>query len=482
MPLEFVLSQKGKRLLLHDNHIYREHRRSKNVIHWRCCYYEKRDWKCCAKVHTNSDKKYGQVLECFKPDEDKHNHIVEKSEIDALIVKEKIKKFAGKSADNPISIVAKATANISNTTSAMLPINKSLCRTVQRERAKILGGPALPTDVFELIIPEMFKVTLRGENFLHHDYNDNVKRILIYTTDDNLNILKKCRVWQSDGTFDTVPLIFQQLYSIHGLYKDNLIPLVYVLTTDKSQSTYKHILQEICKLKSGLRPVTLIVDFESGFINAFQEIFPNCAIHGCYFHFCQCVWRCIQRVGLQSTYQNDDEFSFQIRNLLALAFPRTDDVTHFYELLLKSEYYTVNKDLISPILDYFSRTWVMRKGKRGKILSSRFPISLWNCHDLVLNEDPRTNNKIEGWHRGFSSKINRSHATIWKFLNTIQLEQSLTENKISDIRAKKIIKPNKNTVDIKRDERLFRIVTDYLDSETNEIDYLNSIALNVYLH
>lgn len=476
MPLSFVLSQKGKKNLLHKNYLYREYYRGKNFVSWRCVYFDKN--KCTAKVHTTSDKKCGTVIE--KGDQIVHNHVLEMCDIQSVKVKNKIKKMASKTSESSMNIVGKCTTNICASTSSILPLNKSLCRNIQRQRVKILGGPALPTDVHSFIVPEMYQKSMRDEMFLYYDYNQDGKRILIYTTENNLKVLKKCKIWQGDGTFDTVPNIFDQLYTIHGRYKKNLIPLVYILTTDRKTETYKIILEKLIELQQGLNPSLFIVDFEMSFIKAFECVFPECDIHGCYFHWCQCVWRHIQSCGMQERYQNDQTFSYHIRKLLALSFVKPDDVKRYYETLIKSEYFVENKDYLKPLLEYFEPTWIQKVGRLGRMKAPKFPIELWNCFDCVVDDLPRTNNAIEGWHRGFSSKLNCSHASLWKFLYALQVEQSFTENKISDIIAKKIVPITKDKY-VKLNERILKIVSDYDNSDVDEIEYLESLALNIRL-
>lgn len=477
MPLSFVLSQKRKKNLVHDNYIYREYYRSKNAVHWRCVLFEEK--KCQAKIRTTSDHKCGKIIDtgnCTIT----HNHVSEKSDISVVKVKNKFKKMASTTAESSMNIVSKCTNDISSSTSSSLPLNKSMCKTIQRQRTKILGGPALPTDVNNFVVPDMFKKTLRGELFLLFDSNENGKRILIYTTMNNLKILKKCKVWQGDGTFDTVPNIFEQLYTIHGRYRGNLIPLVYVITTHRDKETYKKVLEQLSETMPGLKPSKLIVDFDLAFIYAFEEFFAECDIHGCYFHWTQCIWRKIQNLHMQQKYQNDEDFSFQIKKLLALAFVKPEDVIKFYEELIESEYYVTNEDYLKPLLNYFETTWIRKKNRRGRCKAPIFPIELWNCFDSIIEDSPRTNNAVEGWHNGFSNKLNCSHTSLWKFLNSIQNEQNLNENKITDIIAKKVF-PVVCKKYIELNKRLFKIVYDY-DSTDNDVEtYLQSLALNLRL-
>ena len=66
----------------------------------------------------------------------------------------------------------------------------------------------------------------------------------------------------------------------------------------------------------------------------------------------------------------------------------------------------------------------------GRRSSSIFAHSLWNCYDATLNDLPKTNNAVEGWHRGFSQILGAYHPTIWKFIDGLKKEQNSNEMKI----------------------------------------------------
>lgn len=108
------------------------------------------------------------------------------------------------------------------------------------------------------------------------------KRFLIFTTKDNLRTLRSSDIWFADGTFDTVPNLFVQLYTLHGLLRDNLsAPLVYVLLVNKTEKLYFETLEAIKNyFKRTLRPRKIILDFELSAINAFALAFPEAKIKG----------------------------------------------------------------------------------------------------------------------------------------------------------------------------------------------------------
>lgn len=75
-----------------------------------------------------------------------------------------------------------------------------------------------------------------------------------------------------------------------------------------------------------LSPNVITVDFETGLIPALQTEFPMARLRGCYFHFCQAIYREVQQQGLSRKYANDDATRKHIRLLLALAFVPINDV------------------------------------------------------------------------------------------------------------------------------------------------------------
>jgi len=80
---------------------------------------------------------------------------------------------------------------------------------------------------------------------------------------------------------------------------DNFISILrfqlHCLCSSKSTETYQLMFCELKRtlLNSGLlyRPKSFNVDFELYMLNAIRSHFPNAITHGCYFHYCQAVYR-----------------------------------------------------------------------------------------------------------------------------------------------------------------------------------------------
>lgn len=58
---------------------------------------------------------------------------------------------------------------------------------------------------------------------------------------------------------------------------DRHVPLVYAIACKKDKATY-----------------TTYTTYEKAAIDAAAQVFPNADINGCFFHFCQCIYRQIQ--------------------------------------------------------------------------------------------------------------------------------------------------------------------------------------------
>lgn len=137
-------------------------------------------------------------------------------------------------------------------------------------------APANPKSLDDLVIPEDYKLTIDGKPFLlfdSFDRNTGKPRILIFSTTENLGMMNDCdrRYVYVDGTFSSSPTIFYQLYTIHGIKYSNVLPSVFALLPNKTEETYVHLFNTILKLKPGLNPKSIMLDFEQATINAVKK-------------------------------------------------------------------------------------------------------------------------------------------------------------------------------------------------------------------
>ena len=147
-----------------------------------------------------------------------HCHGPEIGAEEVLVFRAGIKRRAQESHDNPHRIVAEISGSMSEIAKTLLPPEKSLKRTCQRARP----ARANPTSLLDLIIDQNIK-TLGGKEFFIYDSVPGSDRILMFGTEENKHILTISSIWMADGTFKTVPSLFAQLYTIHGLAQGSAI-------------------------------------------------------------------------------------------------------------------------------------------------------------------------------------------------------------------------------------------------------------------
>ena len=84
-------------------------------------------------------------------------------------------------------------------------------------------------------------------------------------------------------------------------------------------------------------------------------------------------------------------------------------------------------------LDYFERTWIGRPSSSGMRTRPLFPATLWGCHNSVISGEARTNNAVEGWHRGFLTSVGSFGPNIWRFIDTVRDSLVLTQTRIIEL-------------------------------------------------
>lgn len=158
--------------------------------------------------------------------------------------------------------------------------------------------------------------------------------------------------------------------------------------TNKKRESYNDSFRQLLQAEPTINPTDFMVDFEAAAISAVQENFPQAEVHGCHFHFGQNIWRHIQAEGLQLKYNEDEDFAFQLRLLIALAFVPVENVIDAYTELVSTDFFTQpneHKDAIERLLTYFQFTYVYGLDRLGNRKEPTFPIKLWNMYDVTLS-------------------------------------------------------------------------------------------------
>ena len=99
----------------------------------------------------------------------------------------------------------------------------------------------------------------------------------------------------------------------------------------------------------------ILLDFGSAASIAFTAAYPNARILGCYFHLKQSILRKVNKIGMKSDSESDDNLRIAVRCLPVLVMvPSTVVVEAFWVL---ADYMSEHEKM-AELLAYFEHTYI----------------------------------------------------------------------------------------------------------------------------
>ena len=171
------------------------------------------------------------------------------------------------------------------------------------------------------------------------------------------------------------------------------LPLAFCLLDGKTIGHYRQVFQVLkrkVRESSGhhFRPSRLICDFELAIISASETELTTARVTGCYFHFCQSLWRHVQELGLSTLYRENLRVQNCIRQLMSLGYLPLAVVRQNFLQFCRSRR-TETLASVSRSSNICRVGYIQRTYFDGPFL----PV-LWYVN--TRNVDTRTNNHVEG--------------------------------------------------------------------------------------
>lgn len=259
---------------------------------------------------------------------------------------------------------------------------------LQRVRASLI--PPIPHAIEDVEIENEWKENWAGKPFLSH--LDNDWGISVFATRENYISLSRCDIIYIDGTFKTCPEPYSQFVTIHGKRLGRVFNFAMCLSTGKTIGQYRQLFQHVKdKIRQitgrRWRPAKVICDFEVALISALETELPHTTVCGCYFHFCQSLWRKIQELGLSRPYRRSRRVQRLLRKVMALGYLPI-------ALLRQNFLRLVGSNSTRRIINRHGAVQDFLLFVENNYLNGRFPIGLWNVYGR--DKDCRTNNIVEG--------------------------------------------------------------------------------------
>lgn len=274
-----------------------------------------------------------------------------------------------------------------------------------------------------------------------------------------------------DGTFKICPKLFRQFYTIHFKFDGVKYPAVFILMKNRQLPTYKVAFKFLATYAAQhqltFKPKIIHSDFEVAILRLVAEMLPNSSINGCFFHYCQAVFRKIKKLGLQPFYTKSKNFKMFIRCLYSLSFLPPQQVETVYRQLLVVATQIFGFDLadkqLAKFLRYYESTWISG--------SALFPARIWSNY----KQTDRTNNGTEGFHHGFASKFQRNHPSVYYFLFELKREHQKRDAELTNQQSTGASSRVPRKRDREMNTEIFRLY-DRLDNDQNHLQFVLDIT------
>lgn len=307
--------------------------------------------------------------------------------------------------------------------------------------------------------------SVNGENFLLFN-TEGETIIYAFATEEFLKILCECDKIYMDGTYAAAPNLFMQLYTIHGFYKEQMLPLIYVLLPNKKAKTYQIMLNLIVaeskRRNLTFQPKEIQIDFEQAVVRAIRSVLPKTSVKGSFFHYTQSIWRNVKKNGL-SGKKYVKNIKKIVRLIMYLPLIKKHHMPQTWQKI-KNLINIENNEKLLQVKKYFEHTWFSS--------NSIFSLNMWN-HFNNLNR--KTNNHLEGWHNKINRNLTEKHPNIYKLLNIIKTEQSASINKIK-LSENVCVSPKTKRNVIWRNNYISKCNQEYTIGKINSMQFLSNVS------
>ena len=291
------------------------------------------------------------------------------------------------------------------------PSKSSLQNAVARLKAKVFGTMKVDVETLSDYLKGVRTSSNQYFTLYEETYTSDQqspKRIVVFSSSFQLDIARRCKgTFMGDGTFDSVPSLFTQLYTIHALHGTASFPIAFALMEEKTTRAYE-ILFGVLK-SNGVAVDTFMSDFERSARNAIRNVYGDVCLKGCWFHYTQSIMRRVKKVGLQKEYTTSSFVNTVVRRLFVLSFIPPIEVPQAVNLIEREITAFGCESIVmklNALMCYFKKTWI-----------SKYPPNDWNqCVDISF----RSNNWSESFNSAFSRRFARCHPNIHVMVDALK--------------------------------------------------------------
>lgn len=239
--VQLIKTNKNKEMLcLNGYFYYLEMKRQKGTFNWTCS--RRIPDKCSSRIITAMENNEHVLIRYPK----KHTHEPIASAVEICRTNTFVKYAAINKPLNPSQIVQQSVVITNQKCRDYLPSKYAQKRKIGYTRNE-MGVFREPQAIDEIDYPLNLYV-LDNELFILAEEKVGDEYMVIFGTKSSIQLLQQSDCWLVDGTFDVVPTIMRQLFSVHGRIEREVVPLLFCLMSKKSAVLYEAFFKRVIQI------------------------------------------------------------------------------------------------------------------------------------------------------------------------------------------------------------------------------------------
>jgi hypothetical protein len=452
--LTFALNQKGTDTVLFDKYRYNfSIQNQSGTSRWRCVNRS----ECSSTITLNTQR---TLILRSSP----HSCMPEKIDNDVFIAINKCKEEVCRNFGSVENIfekqVLKLKKKCNHTDIDDIPEFSSKKGSLYEARKKFLETKSLKyKTVADVHIPKKL-----GKDFVICE-DGTINKIILFSSTTARMYLSNAELEDNyvhffgDGTFQCVPHPFYQLYSLHvdvgsTEKSTNIVPFIFGLLPDKRQETYIRFFSLI-KERLSISVLHFKCDFELAVMNAIKQVFPECTISGCFYHYNKAIWRKAKLLNLNTS--KEDRKMVKMTSYLPLLPERFIEKT--WNSIINAAQITEN---VSKFIEYYNKQWIPLI--KDEILSCAY-------------QRHRTTNPVEGWHHRVNVRFGKKNPPFFRFFSKLKTEAVHQDHRIMKSYFT-VPKKNRRNRHIRLDRALKALVEEVDTEKISPIFFLKQVIFH----
>ncbi|CAD6203772.1 GSCOCG00012668001-RA-CDS [Cotesia congregata] len=160
-------------------------------------------------------------------------------------------------------------------------------------------------------------------------------------------------IQSTDHKFEGVDNL--QLTSISTKHMDHILPLVWIILSDKNEKICESILRKILTLQPTLSPTAIYSEFDSDYWRAVKAVFPNVIIKGMFLSHCKIM---INTAKLKNFNLTDERTMSILSKIISMSLLPADKIVNSLREFVGSTMTNQDFENLNELMTFYDEKWL----------------------------------------------------------------------------------------------------------------------------